>query len=86
MIHFDLICNEFEYEIAYKKTFPEIINESSFNSLHEPLDLGLQTRHKRGMSQGTVSSGFGGLNDYLYYGASPPSHLNAFGNPHQDLA
>lgn len=24
MIHLDLICNEFEYEILYKKTFPEI--------------------------------------------------------------
>ena len=38
MIHLDLICNEFEFEILYKKIFP-IINENVMKDMDEAIDF-----------------------------------------------
>jgi hypothetical protein len=48
MIHFDLICNEFEYEILYKKTFPELTG-GGLNAYSSPSEGGA-LKHKRGNS------------------------------------
>lgn len=69
-IHLDLLCNEFEYEILYKKAFNEGIDIGSDGLINQA------NRHKRGYSQGNYAgNGIAGTN------ASPASHLNVFGSP-----
>lgn len=78
-IHLDLICNEFEYEILYKKAFStspvlDLNNEQLMNDNF----MQQANKHKRVYSQGNyTSTGIGGSN------ASPASHLNLYGSPNQ---
>ncbi|CDW91134.1 cold-shock dna-binding domain containing protein [Stylonychia lemnae] len=75
-IHLDLICNEFEYEILYKRAFQQ--NESATQESIVGDNFYAQAqRHKRGYSQGNYSAALGVNN------ASPASHLNLFGSPSQ---
>lgn len=79
-IHLDLICNEFEYEILYKKTFAAAATQAEMMSAEQQLMtegfLQQANKHKRVQSQGNYSStGIGGSN------ASPASHLNLYGSP-----
>ena len=75
-IHLDLICNEFEYEILYKRAFSQAVNVEG----QELIPTGQQTRHKRGYSQGNYSvNNIGGTN------ASPASHISLFGSPPPSL-
>lgn len=82
-IHLDLICNEFEYEILYKRAFSsspvllEMHNLQSEQLINENF-MQQANKHKRVYSQGNyASTGIGGSN------ASPASHLNLYGSPNQ---
>lgn len=68
-VHLDLVCNEFEYEILYKRAFSgdNLDNQDPFNLQ--------QARHKRGYSQGNYSGAIGGAN------SSPAANMNLFGSP-----